>query len=175
MKPPGVCERMWSVNLDALFSGEYQTQGGHSSRPSQYLRSLMTCTEVPWERLWEVKEHPGAPERTLGVSWSTRDRRWQVWKHLESEKRSFGKTTSSRGTLPVCLEIIPTTYHSMIFKTDGFILYSHLCIYIATRLHTVYLDWLGPVLENTIWGMFENDDRMNSEIHCQAMLEPVWR
>ena len=29
-KPPGVSQRMWSVNLDASISGEYQTLGGHS-------------------------------------------------------------------------------------------------------------------------------------------------
>jgi hypothetical protein len=34
-KPPGVSERMWSVNLDASISGEYQTLGGHSSQPSE--------------------------------------------------------------------------------------------------------------------------------------------
>jgi hypothetical protein len=45
-------------------------------------------------------------------------------------------------------EIIATTYHSTIFKTDVFSLYSHLCIYIATHLHTVYLDWLQVVLES---------------------------
>jgi transposase InsO family protein len=34
-KPPGVSARMWSVNLDASISGDYQTQGGHSCRPSE--------------------------------------------------------------------------------------------------------------------------------------------
>jgi hypothetical protein len=34
-KPSGVSERMWSVNLDASISGEYQTFGGHSCRPSE--------------------------------------------------------------------------------------------------------------------------------------------
>ena len=34
-KPPEVSERMWSVNLDASISGEYQTLGGHSYRPSE--------------------------------------------------------------------------------------------------------------------------------------------
>ena len=34
-KPPGVSERMWSVNLDASISGEYQTLGGHSCRLSE--------------------------------------------------------------------------------------------------------------------------------------------
>ena len=34
-KPPGVSETMWSVNLDASISGEYQTLGGHPCRPSE--------------------------------------------------------------------------------------------------------------------------------------------
>ena len=34
-KAPGVSERMWSINLDASISGEYQTLGGHSCRPSE--------------------------------------------------------------------------------------------------------------------------------------------
>ena len=33
--PPGMSERMWSVNLDVSISGEYQTLGGHSGRPSE--------------------------------------------------------------------------------------------------------------------------------------------
>jgi len=34
-KLPGVSERMWSVNLDASISGEYQTLGAHSCEPSE--------------------------------------------------------------------------------------------------------------------------------------------
>ena len=34
-KPQGVSERMWSVNIDASISAEYQTLGGHSCRPSE--------------------------------------------------------------------------------------------------------------------------------------------
>jgi len=34
-KTPGVSERMWSVNLEASISGEYQTLGGYSGRPSE--------------------------------------------------------------------------------------------------------------------------------------------
>ena len=56
------------------------------------------------------------------------------------------------------LEIIATTYRSMIFKTHVFSFYSHLCIYvsmylciyIATHLHMVYLDWLQVVLESVM-------------------------
>jgi hypothetical protein len=33
-KTPGVSERMWSVNLEASSSGEYQTLGEYSGRPS---------------------------------------------------------------------------------------------------------------------------------------------
>jgi hypothetical protein len=48
-KPSEVSERMWSVNLDASISGEYQTIGGHSARPSELLRARMTGTGEPWE------------------------------------------------------------------------------------------------------------------------------
>jgi len=34
-KTPEVSERMWSVNLEASISEEYQTLGGYSSRPSE--------------------------------------------------------------------------------------------------------------------------------------------
>ena len=38
---------------------------------------------------------------------------------------------ASLGMLLVRLEIIATTYHSTIFKTYAFSLYSHLCIYVS--------------------------------------------
>jgi hypothetical protein len=34
-KPPGVSEKMWSVNLDGSISGEYQTAAGYSGHPSE--------------------------------------------------------------------------------------------------------------------------------------------
>jgi len=46
-KTPGVSEKMWSVNLEASISGEYQTLGEHSTRPSALLPYLMTGTWVP--------------------------------------------------------------------------------------------------------------------------------
>jgi len=82
----------------------------------------------------------------------------------------------------------------MILKTDVFCSYSHLCIYvwmylciyIATHLDTVYLDWLQAVLESswrcawqwrlgelrvTLWGR----DRASLEIHLQALIEWISR
>jgi len=44
---PGVSERMWSVNLDTSNSGEYQTLGGHSCRPSEELGAPMTSLGAP--------------------------------------------------------------------------------------------------------------------------------
>jgi hypothetical protein len=46
-KPPGVSERMWSVNLDASISGEHQTLGGHSCWPSESLGALTTSLGAP--------------------------------------------------------------------------------------------------------------------------------
>ena len=34
-EPLGVSEKIWSVNLDASISGEYQTLGGQSGWPSE--------------------------------------------------------------------------------------------------------------------------------------------
>jgi len=34
-EPPGVCKRRRSVNVEASISGEHQTLGGHSGRPSE--------------------------------------------------------------------------------------------------------------------------------------------
>jgi hypothetical protein len=42
----GVSKRIWSLNIDTSNSREYETRGGHSGRPSEYLRSLLTGTAV---------------------------------------------------------------------------------------------------------------------------------
>ena len=55
---------------------------------------------------------------------------------------------TSLGTLQVRLGTIATTHRSMIFKAHVFSLYSYLCIYIATHLRRVYLDWLKAELES---------------------------
>ena len=88
--------------------------------------------------------------------------------------------------LLVRLEIIATTYCSTIFKTHVFSLYSHLCIYIATHLHTVYQHWLKTVLEinsrwawrwwssevrDTLWGR----DRESFEMHLEVVIRCFWR
>ena len=74
-----------------------------------------------------------------------------LWTSLEAPRitvEQAGQKTFSLGTLLVHQEIIATTYHSTILETHVFSLYSHLCIYIATHQHTVYLDWLQTVLES---------------------------
>ena len=60
-KPPGVSERMWSVNLDASISAEYQTLGGHSCRP--------------WEQLAAPMTSLGAVTTSLGTPGSASDKR----------------------------------------------------------------------------------------------------
>jgi hypothetical protein len=62
----------------------------------------------------------------------------------------------------------------------------YLCIYIATHLNTVYLDWLQAVLQSNsrcawkwwsselsdkIWGC----DRVSLEMHVDATIERIWR
>jgi len=55
---------------------------------------------------------------------------------------------TSLGTLQVRLQIIATNYSSTIFETHVFSLYSHLCIYIATHLHSISGLAAGAVLES---------------------------
>jgi len=76
-------------------------------------------------------------------------RQRQAWIHLETLSGSLGKTTSL-GTLQVRLEIIATTYRSTIFETHVLSLYSHLCIYIATHLHSISGLAAGAVLESKL-------------------------
>ena len=88
--------------------------------------------ENAWEHQQQAWEHLGAQATSLGAPRITTEQ--------------SGKTTSALEMLLICPEIIATTYHSTIFETHGFILYYHLCIYIATDLHTAYLDWLPTTL-----------------------------
>ena len=121
----------------------------------------------------------------FGALGSTRERWQQVWEQLESQWSSLGKT-SSLETPMVCLEIIATIHRSTIIKSHVFSLYSHLCIYIATHLRMVYLDWLQAALEsnpmrtwkwwssqlsNTLQGL----DRVRLEMHLEVVIQQVWR
>jgi len=86
---------------------------------------------------------------------------------------------SSLGAQPGRLQIIGTTYRSMIFKTRVFSLYSHLCIYIGTHLHTVYI-WTGCRRRfRGFRGAPENDDRDRDRaslaMHLEALLVRTWR
>ena len=74
--PPGVSERMWSINLDALMSGEYQTIGGYFCWPSEYL-------SVPATSLGALMMSLVAPVSTGDKSGSTSNHSRAVWgKHL---------------------------------------------------------------------------------------------
>ena len=115
----------------------------------------------------------------------TRECQRHAWEHLELQQSSLGKTRSSFRILLVHLEIIATTYRSTIFITCVFSLYSHLCIYIATHLHTVYLEWLQVVLESNSrcawrWQLSElretlcGRDWVSLEMHLEEVIASVW-
>ena len=71
------------------------------------------------------------------------------------------------------LEIIATTYHSTIFETHVFSLYFLLCIYAATRVHGISGLAAGSAREQ-IRDAPDNEDRVNSEINSEAVIERVW-
>jgi len=146
-----------------------------------------------WQQAWERRQQ--AWERWRQV-WELQRKVWEcqrhVWEHHESQYSGLGNT--SLGTLLVCLEIIDTTYRSMIVKAHVLRLYFHLCIYpsmylciyIATHLNKIYMDWLQAGLKSnsscawkwqsseprdTLWGR----DRASLEIHLDAVVEHIWR
>jgi len=96
------------------------------------------------DRCSGLEVHLGAPGSTVskagsadhkpGSTWERQgqacERRPQAWEHVDSLWSRLEKT-SSLGPLLVHLEIIATTYRSIIVKTDVFSLYSHLCIYVS--------------------------------------------
>jgi len=147
-EPPGGSGRIWSENIDGSIVRGQPTQRGHPSWPLEELGSLMTGMRVQCHWQWHVSEHLGGTERNPGlpgITWGAGNKsgsadimpggtwkyRQQPWEHLNSLSSSQVKTSSSLGILLVCLEIIATTYHSTIFKTHIFCLYSHLCICVS--------------------------------------------
>ena len=69
---------MWSVNLDASISGEYQTLGGYSCRPSEELGAPATSLgapttslEAPTTSLEALTTSLGAPGSAGDMSGST--------------------------------------------------------------------------------------------------------
>jgi len=124
----------------------------------------------PWEHQPQrrsTNHNPGNIWMRQRQSWQFQPEAWEhsqhTWEHLQSQSSSLGNATSCLGTLLVRLVITATTYHSTIFKTHVFSVYSQLCsyvtmylciyvsmylwIYMATQLHIVYLDWQQAVLE----------------------------
>jgi len=87
-KPPGVSERMWSVNLNASISGEYQTLGGHSCRPSEYLGAPATSLGAPTTNLGAPVSAGNTPGSAGDKSGSTSNHSRAVWEkqHLLWER-----------------------------------------------------------------------------------------
>jgi hypothetical protein len=77
--PPGVSETMWSVNLDASISGDYQTIGGHSCRPSKKLGVPTTIMGAPRTSLGTLGSPGNKPETAGNISGSILNHSRAVW------------------------------------------------------------------------------------------------
>jgi len=156
-------------------------------RTPQSARENVWCT---WDYLGVPVTRLGAPTTSLGAPTTTLEvqttRLGSTWEHLKSLWSILCKATSFLAMVLVRLEIIATTYCSMIFKTHVFSLYSHLSIYIATHLHTVYLDWLQVLLESNsrcawkcqsseLTNKLQGRDRASVEMHLAGVIECIWR
>jgi len=86
-----------------------------------------------WERRQQAWEHLGAPTTNLGAPAT-----WLGAPRITVEQSGknnifFGNAAGAPGNHSYCIQFV---FSSM-----------YLCIYIATHLHTVYLNWLQAVLE----------------------------
>jgi len=76
LKPPGVSERMWSVNLDASISGV--------SDPRRAFLPAIRVTGSAGNKPGSADDKPGS---TWELRWQTWERRRHIWEHLESQSR----------------------------------------------------------------------------------------
>jgi hypothetical protein len=130
-----------------------------------------------WEHLGVPVASLGAPTTSLGAPVSANHTHGCANHKPGSANHKPGSTSiqgqislgiTALGTLLVRLEIIATTYHSTIFKTHVFSLYSHLCIYVSIYIRYIWTGCMRGL--RTIRGAPEDDDRMNSEIHLEAVI-----
>jgi hypothetical protein len=90
-KPPGLSERMWSVNLDASISEDYQTLGEHFCRHSEELGAPTTSLGAPGT----AGDIPGSAGDNSG---STSNHSRAVW-----ENNFFGNASGAPGNHSYCL------------------------------------------------------------------------
>ena len=83
-EPPGVSERMWSVNLDALISGECQTVGGHfqpafrvTGISNDWYRSTMGVIVIWLRTPGSASDKPGSTSNHCKAVWEKR----HLWEH----------------------------------------------------------------------------------------------
>jgi len=129
----------------------------------------------------------------LQSNWERRRQAWegwrQAWEHLGAPATNLAAPATCLGAprITVMYSVCILIYVSM-----------YLCIYIATHLHTLYLDWLQAVHESNSrfsWKMtiewtqrytprrcssgigdaLGGCDRVNLEMHSEIVIAQVWR
>ena len=116
-----------------------------------------------WRQAWGCRpkawEHLGGSGTSLAATWIT----------VEQSRKNYIIFDNAAG--------VPGNHTNYISFSDSWnsriqCVFSgmYLCIYLATHLQTVYLDW-----QRAIWGGPGNQDEVNTEIHPEAVIEWVWR
>jgi hypothetical protein len=97
------------------------------------LQSNCERRQQAWERRRQAWEHLGAPATNLGAPATSLGVPRNTVE--QSEKNIlFGNAAGVPGNYSYCIQFVCSSMYA--------------CIYIATHLHTVYLDWLQAVLES---------------------------
>jgi len=168
---PWVCWQYGWVHLKAFaFGAEVPTTcpGALTTR----LGALTTSLGAAMTSLGMWRTNLGALGTSLEASWIT----------VEQSGRNnifFGNAAG-----------VPRNYSYYLwfnnFKTHVFSLYSHLCIYTATQLHTVYLEWLQVLRESNsrcackwqsseLTDTFWDRDQASAEMELEAMIVQTCR
>jgi len=130
-EPPGVSQKMCRVNMEASMSGEYQTLGGDSGGPWEYLASLMTGTAFPWEWIWLILEHVWVLESTLGAPRSVGEPMREAQTNCERCLGSYGYWFRAlQGWSETCLMYTSNRFPSMVTMIHG------LLFMITSQLHS---------------------------------------
>jgi len=135
-KPPGVPGSCWTRMPGWSNSRVYRTDAmadwcswEHWQKLCMNKGGLVTT----WGASVSARNDPGSANDQPGSIWMHRQ---QTWEHLKLLNSSLRKTSSLLGMLLVRFEIIATSYHSTIFRTPVFNVYSYPHIYESMYLYS---------------------------------------
>jgi len=146
------------------------------------LESIPAGLQSIWKRWRQAWEHPRAPVTNLGAPVISLGAPRITLVQSGKNNVMFGNAAGAPGNHSHYLSFNDFENSCIQFVFSSM----YLCIYIATNLHTVYLDCLQAVLESNSrcawkWGSTElrdtlrGHDQVSLEMHLEAVIVCIWR